>query len=201
MMLYLRFVPVTFILETPQNFFTRPNQPQAKWSPSSLQLKSHPNSHKSQNKGQRPTTKREFQPFSKNALPASTSWPIVKENVATQEQKENNINTEKQEIELSDQWDPEFDDVPEDNGVRLRDHSWTNRSRSVQYKTRGSVVEKLHIQEQDHGRKTAQNNPTQKQKSQLPRMKPKPRMSVYIPSVVTVGALARILEVKLSTLR
>jgi len=120
----------------------------------------------------------------------------------TREQKENNINTEKQEIELSDQWDPELDDVPEDDGVRLRDHSWTNRSRSVQYKTRGSVVEKLHhIQEQDHGRKTAQNNPTQKPKSQLPRMKPKPRMSVYIPSVVTVGTLARILEVKLSTLR
>jgi len=103
-----------------------------------------------------------------------------------------------QEMELSDEWDPEFDDVSEDD-AQLKDRSWTNRSRSAQYKTRGSVVQKLHCEEQqDYKKKAVQTKPTPKPKTQLPRMKEKPRMDVYIPSVVTVGTLARILDVKFS---
>lgn len=103
-----------------------------------------------------------------------------------------------QEMELNDEWNPEFDDVSKDD-VRLKDRSRMQRSRSAQYKTRGSVVQKLHCEEQqDYKKKAVQTKPTPKQKTQLPRMKEKPRMDVYIPSVVTVGTLARILDVKFS---
>ena len=200
MMIYLCFAPFTFILETSQNARSmQPHQPRAKWSPSSLQLKSSPDLNQRQKNRRRQDSKRELQssdknipPVDKNISPALISEFPAKTEVIMQEQDG------QQEMELNDEWNPEFDDVSKDD-VRLKDRSRMQRSRSAQYKTRGSVVQKLHCEEQqDYKKKAVQTKPTPKQKTQLPRMKEKPRMDVYIPSVVTVGTLARILDVKFS---
>jgi len=193
MMIYLCFAPFTFILATRKNArSTQPHQPQAKWSPSSLQLKSSPDLNQRQKNRRRQDSKHEPQSLDKNISPALISEFPAKTEVIMQEQDG------QQEMKLNDEWDPEFDDVSEDD-VRLKDRSRMQRSRLALYKTRGSVVQKLHCEEQqDYKKKAVQTKPTPKQKTQLPRMKEKPRMDVYIPSVVTVGTLARILDVKFS---
>lgn len=107
---------------------------------------------------------------------------------------------QEQEQDKQSDWEPEVDNVVDDS-LHLRDYSRTSRSRSDQYKTRGSVVQKLYSgQEQVYEQKITQKDKTQKPKRYLPRIKVKPRMDVYIPSTVTVGTLARILDVKLSRL-
>jgi len=204
MMIYICFAPSTFILETSQN--ARSTQSQARWSPSSLQLKSSPDLNQRQKYRRRQDFKREPQSLDQNIPPVDQNIPPVDQNISPALISESPAKTEvimqeqdrQQEMELSDEWDPEFDDVSQDD-ARLKDRSRMHRSRSAQYKTRGSVVQKLHYEEQkDYKKEPVQTKPTPKPKTQLPRMKEKPRMDVYIPSVVTVGTLARILDVKFS---
>lgn len=95
-------------------------------------------------------------------------------------------------------WEPEL--LKEDENLK-GGHLRPNRSRSDQYKMRSSVVQNLHRdREQSYQQKSSQRGQASKHKLHLPRMKVKPRMDVYIPTTVTVGTLARILDVKFSAL-
>jgi len=193
-MICLYFATSTFTLETSRDArSTRPHQSQAKWSPSSLQLKSSPNLNQKQKNRPRLDFKQSPQSSDKNISPALISEVPAQTEVMMREHDEQQV------MELSDEY-LEFDGVSEDD-VQLKDRSRINRSRSAQYKTRGSVVQKLHCEEQDYKKKVVQTKPTRQPKIQLPSMKEKPRMDVYIPSVVTVGTLARILDVKYSASR
>jgi hypothetical protein len=96
-------------------------------------------------------------------------------------------------------YEPELDETQDDRW-ESRKTPRESRLRASAYKTRGSVVRNLH-EDENHRRsqpETRLNTQVKSPKIHLPRLKAKPRMDVYIPSTVTVGRLAKILDVKLS---
>lgn len=112
-----------------------------------------------------------------------------------------NTTTEKTTVEEAenDDYEPELG-RPQEDCWESRGSPRANRLRSGPYKTRGSVVQKLHHdKEQSAEYRSRQSAQLRKPKVHLPRTKNKPRLDVYIPTTVTVGTLARILDVKFGT--
>lgn len=163
----------------------------AKCSTSSLQPKFKQNRNHNQNR----------RPSGQNVPHAPQNTLNKRLPTKTEESTREESIIESSTVQEDDLYEPEPDRFGEDDRVPKKELSRASRSRSDPYKTRGSVVKNLHHDEgRGLKRKAHQDSQARKPKLHLPRIKDKPRMDVYIPTTVTVGTLARILNVKFGTL-